>query len=116
MKKITISILAMILVIVPSVAFAADNNPIENLVQSLLDLAPKLMKIAFVVAGLAFIYSLTKFILNPADKEQGKTIMTWGLGALFIMFSFFGIIKLVQDMIFPNGAGTPSVPEFPKGK
>ncbi len=116
MKKVT-SLLAATAILAPAASFAqgaqATTNVFQNLVTGILNLAPNLMQIAFVFAGLAFIYSLTMFILNPDNKEQGKTVMTWGLGALFIMFSFFGIIKLVQDTIFVGGMGTPTVPTMP---
>jgi len=42
----------------------------------LLGLTPKLMNVGFVLAGLAFVYSITLFILNPDNKEHGKAVMT----------------------------------------
>jgi uncharacterized membrane protein YidH (DUF202 family) len=51
------------------------------------------------VALLAFFWGLFKFILNASNekaKDDGKSIMIWGVVALFLMVSVWGIIRFVQ--------------------
>jgi len=56
-----------------------------------------------VVVGLALLYffwGLATYILNAGNEEKkkdGKNIMIWGLLALFIMVSVWGIINVVRD-------------------
>jgi hypothetical protein len=60
------------------------------------------------VALLAFFYGLAKFIFKAGDEkgiEEGKNIMLWGLVALFVLVSVWGIIAFFQrDLgIFDGG-------------
>jgi uncharacterized membrane protein YidH (DUF202 family) len=69
--------------------------------------------ISFAVA--AFLWGLVKFIKNSDDErahEEGKTFMIWGIIALFVMVSFWGIVGFIQDSVdlSPVGGFTPSVP------
>ena len=107
----TIKKFAIAIIVASTPAFSqAAENPIKNLADWLLDFAPKLMNLGFTIAGIAFVYSITLFILNPDNKEHGKAVMTWGLGAMFIMFSFTALIDMAQKMIFTAGMDTPTVP------
>ena len=52
------------------------------------------------IALLVFFWGLMKYILNlssgEAKVEEGKNIMKWGLIALFVMVSVWGIIAFFQ--------------------
>jgi len=68
-----------------------------------------------VIAGLAllvFFWGLVKFISNISGDEkaikEGKNLMVWGLIALFIMISIWGILRFFyrdigfgSDLVFP---------------
>jgi hypothetical protein len=61
------------------------------------------LNLAFpVVIGLAFLFflwGLANFILNSGNEEkrtEGKRLMTWGVIALFIMVSVWGIVWLLR--------------------
>ncbi len=113
-KKKKIYFLTLISAILPTFSLAAENHdPFSDFLRWLLNMAPQLMQVGIVLAGLGFMYSLTIFILNPENKEYGKTVMIWGLLALFIMFSFLAIIDYLQKMIFVDGMGTPTIPNLP---
>lgn len=62
--------------------------------------------IILVVSGLAllfFFWGLAQFILNAGSEDgrkAGRQIMLWGIIALFIMFSVWGIVQLLQRSIF----------------
>jgi len=71
-----------------------------------------LVNIFGVLAFVAFFYGLAIFLLNREDKtanEKGKNIMVWGLIALFVLISIFGIIAFLQ-----NTFGTYYGPETPE--
>mgnify|MGYP001563865871 FL=1 len=72
-----------------------------------------------VVAGLAlvvFFWGLAKFILKAGDekgREEGKQVMKWGIVALFVLVSIWGIIFFLTNDIL--GLPTPGVPRLPTG-
>ena len=60
------------------------------------------------LALLAFFYGIVEYIWGKRQGDSGKAkagneFMTWGLVALFVMFSVYGIIKLFQSILFQNG-------------
>lgn len=65
------------------------------------------------LALLAFFYGIVKYIWGmregkAEEVKNGNQFMTWGLVALFIMFSVYGIIKLGQGIFF-NGADVTTI-------
>ena len=57
-----------------------------------------LITLGFAVAMVVFLWGIFEFIRNPADAENRKTgqkNIMWGLIGLVIMFSAFGIIKII---------------------
>ncbi len=61
------------------------------------------------VALLVFFWGLVKYIVKADDekaKEQGKNIMIWGVIALFVMFSVFGLVKFLQTTFGTTGNNT----------
>jgi len=53
-------------------------------------------QIMFALATVLFFWGLVKFIWSPGEKDQGKNIMVWGIVALFVMFTIWGIIEFIQ--------------------
>ena len=52
------------------------------------------------LAFLAFLIGIARFIFSAGDTkshEDGKFLMIWGLVALFVMFSIWGIIRLLAS-------------------
>lgn len=83
--------------LLPAFAFAQQNfnfDPIINIVlviQRIINLA---IPIAVSLALLYFIYGLAQFILKSGSedaKEEGRRKMIWGILALFVVVSVWGI-------------------------
>ncbi len=64
------------------------------------------------LALLAFFWGLAKFIFSASEKtvEDGKNFMIWGVVALFVMVSIFGILRYMNGEL---GLGTFGVPLLP---
>ena len=65
-------------------------------VSSVIDL---LIPIVVGLALVAFFWGLVKFIYNAGSdtkREEGKQVMLWGIIALFIIVSIWGIIGFIQ--------------------
>jgi hypothetical protein len=61
------------------------------------------------IALLGFFWGLALFIFQNGDDkavEKGKNIMKWGILALFVMTSVWGIIGLLQADLGVGGAGS----------
>lgn len=54
------------------------------------------------VALLVFIWGLVKFIAkagNEQAREEGKKVMVWGIVAIFVLFSIWGIIGFIENSL-----------------
>ena len=66
------------------------------------------------MALLAFFWGLAKYIFHSNDEEkkaEGKNIMIWGIVALFVMASVWGIVKFIGDAVL--GGTSYSAPAVP---
>ena len=57
-----------------------------------------IMQLLFALAFIYFLYGVAVYFINPLDTDkraEGKQHVMWGLIGLFIMFSVYGIIRLV---------------------
>jgi hypothetical protein len=74
------------------------------------------------LAILFFFYGLAIYILHAGDPDkasEGKSIMIWGILALFVMTSIYGIIGFLQRSTGTDTAGTDNpviVPTFDPGR
>jgi hypothetical protein len=65
-----------------------------------------LVPLAFTLALLYFFYGVAKYIWSEgAGKAEGKSIMIWGVVALFVMASIWGIISFIQSEVGIDVAG-----------
>lgn len=52
----------------------------------------------FTLATVAFLWGIIQYFLNPDNEEKrknGKSYMVWGLIALFVMISMWGIVGVL---------------------
>ncbi len=64
-----------------------------------------LIVLVFAIALLIFFYGLFQFIRSASDgkeRSDGKKKIIWGLVGMFIMFSAYGIIKVIMATIGLN--------------
>jgi hypothetical protein len=74
---------------------------LSELIDSSYDLVNDVfIPLAFSLCLLYFFWGITKYIKNDAGSEkaveEGKKIMLWGLVALFVVFSIWGIINFIR--------------------
>ncbi len=105
---------------IPFVTFASPSSPITDL-KSLIDFFSKIISEGILplligVAVVAFVYGIIQYFLNPDNEEkrkQGKSYITWGLVALFVMVSFWGIVGIAQKTFDTDGTDTVKIPKIP---
>ncbi len=119
MKRVSVIFRVTTLAFLPIVA-SAQSNPnfgyFTNIIESFRNWVDLLIPFTIALGVLFFFYGLAKFILNAGDDDartEGKKIMLWGLVALFVMASLWGILQWIGGIIGVDpGAGTfvpPSV-------
>jgi len=98
MKKI----ITGVLLLAPSFAFAQALSNVTKLVKSIGNIIQLLIPITAALALLYFFWGLAKFILNSDDAEKradGKHIMIWGVVALFVIVSVWGLTGFITDAL-----------------
>ena len=110
----------------PSLAFATAVTDFKSLIRIFVDILNTAIPVIISLALLAFFWGVFLFVRNSDsgdEKEEGRRIMIWGIVALFVMTSFFGIVRIVQNTFFsssstggsfygnsPNSSGTLKTP------
>jgi hypothetical protein len=118
MKKalLPISSLAYFL---PMLAFAqgSPDPEVGGLIPLVGTIISTLTPIVVALALLYFFWGLAKFILasgNEVEKDKGQSMMVWGIIALFVMVSVWGVVGLLGETLGIDPGeeleGIPSVP------
>lgn len=79
----------------------------------LLDLLNPVLALLAGVAMLVFVKGLVSFISKAGDAkshEEGKSLMIWGLIALFVMVSVIGILRIIHNDLGFGEFGIPLLP------
>ena len=103
MKRIAILSVALL---APALALAAET--LDNVVGTVGGIIGALTPIVVALALLFFFWGLAKYILNAGDeaaKTEGRMIMIWGIIALFVMVSVWGLVQVLQQT-FLGGTST----------
>lgn len=98
---------------------AAQANPrlgnVNDIAGGLGDIVTSLVPIAFTAAVLFFFWGLALYISAAGDEsaqEKGKNIMLWGVIALFVMSSVWGLVVFIRTGLGVNqntDIGIPTV-------
>ena len=89
-----------------------DPSTIENLTCLLKKgsalLVGAVVPLIFALAMFAFIWGVVNYVLNPensSEKEEGQKFMLWGIIALFVMISIWGILVILENNFNAPGVG-----------
>lgn len=70
-----------------------------------------LIPLVFTLALLFFFWGVSKYIWSEGSaKEDGRKIMVWGVIALFVMSSIWGIISLLRGELGVGSENTMKIP------
>ncbi len=103
----------------PMLALAQEGNlgGVERLVRQFGDILNSLViPILFAIAIIYFFWGLVKYIKSAGDPKaaaEGRSIMIWGIIALVVMVSVYGLIAWVQSAFGIQGGATPTLPTVP---
>lgn len=106
MKKLALIVGALAL---PLTSFAALGN-ISTLVADVGGIVNQVIPILFALALLGFFYGLVMYIFGKEDnKDQAKKTMIWGVVALFVMASVWGLVNFIGSAVGVDQQAAPTV-------
>ncbi|MDO8590305.1 MAG: hypothetical protein Q7R69_03500 [bacterium] len=113
MKKYS-NIFALVALLLPGFVFAAPLTGLKALIEAIGALTKTSIIVLAGLSLLVFFWGLVKFIFHVSGDEkaieEGKRIMKWGLIALFVMVSVWGIIKFMQVQLEIKSTTPPPPP------
>ena len=90
----------------------ASAQGITRLLEEFGDLINPTIGVLVAIGLLVFFWGLAKFIFRVGGDEKavegGKKLMLWGLVALFVMVTVWGIVAFMEDAFLPGPSGAPS--------
>jgi NADH:ubiquinone oxidoreductase subunit 2 (subunit N) len=117
MKKL-VTLLVSVCALIPVAVSAQVLTNTTNIATGISRIVNILIPIAFTLALLYFFYGVAKYIKSEGSgKEEGRQIMIWGVVALFVMSSVWGLVfflrgelGITDDSVIPiptiqNGGG-----------
>lgn len=128
MKKISLMGRALLFITVlalPAFAFAAGVSDVTGGFKSIgevvnsftSNIVTALSTLFATMAMVAFFWGIVQYIWgirdgNPEQRKKGNDFMIWGLVALFVMFSVWGIIRYAQGIFKIEGQNTIVIPSI----
>lgn len=86
---------------------------LDNIIDTVGNLIGTITPIIVALALLYFFWGLAKYILSAGDEEkktEGRNIMIWGIIALFVMVSVWGLVGVIADTFGIETGGTIPIP------
>ena len=77
-------------------------STISGLVDKAVDLATPFIGVLITLALLFFIYGVIQFISSAGDESkrtEAKATISWGILALFVMVSVWGLVYFISDSL-----------------
>jgi hypothetical protein len=85
---------------IPFIAFAAEARTIQDVLRNLGNIISVATPIVVAGALLGFFWGLALYLFGTSvdeKRKKGLAIMVWGIVALFVMLSIFGIVNAIQN-------------------
>ena len=86
-------------VLVPVVASAQNVGGIASLLKSIQYLIGLTIPVLISLGVLAFLWGIVLYLFK-GDKAEGKMFMVWGIIALFVMTSVWGLVGILRGTLF----------------
>jgi uncharacterized membrane protein len=83
--------------------FSNGNSSFGSIVQSLIGLIDMLVGVLATLAVVLFFWGLVRYIKDSGDAKghtEGRERIIWSLVAIFILFSVWGILSLMNVALF----------------
>ena len=99
----------------PFVARADAISSLRGLVIESQTIVNLLLTLVFTLALVFFFWGIAKYVFKAGDeksKEEGRSIMFWGVIALFVISSVWGIVFFLRNLLGIDNRSVISIPGF----
>ncbi len=121
MNKIS-KVIVGVLMGLPSLALAA--NTFEGATGGITDLLTQIgvwindyiIPLLIAIGVIVFFWGIIKYIGSQGDadkRKEARGLMIWGIVALFVMVSVWGLVGILKNTFSVNGTQTPNAPGVP---
>ncbi len=97
----------------PVLAFAQNLGNLSTLVSQFGDIIEKVIPIVFAIAIIYFFWGLVVFLRaagDPKAQEAGRNQMIWGVVAIAVMLSVYGLVYWLQQNLGVTNNNTINPP------
>jgi undecaprenyl pyrophosphate phosphatase UppP len=96
------------------VSAAGELTTFKNLTRSIADIVQLLLPVAASLAVLFFFWSLAMYIVSKdgAGKTEARGQMLWGVIAIFVIFSIWGLVGFLRDTFGIDNDATIAAPRI----
>ena len=110
MKKV-VKIVAGSLWALPFIAFAQNVNYIAKLISDAQYLLDRLVVLLIAFAVVWFIWNVIKYTMSEDEEGKGKakSQMIWGIIAIAVIVSVWGLVAILQNIFGVNTQGAGNV-------
>lgn len=115
MKKLFLRLSAVVAVAAMPFIASAQMQGIKGLMLAVGNIVNLLIPMAAALALLYFFWGLGRFILKSGDAgshEEGRNMMIWGIVALFVIVSVWGLVGFIQDAFLISDIQVIPTPGF----
>ena len=102
MKTVLRFIIAGTALFGPLAAFAAAAGTVQDVLHNVGKVINTATPIVVALALLGFFWGLALYVFgtsNDDKRKKGLSVMVWGVIALFVMLSVFGIVNIIQNTL-----------------
>lgn len=92
------------------------GGSIIPVINDIITIVGALVPFMLTLAVLYFLWGLAKFVLAAGDegaRESGRSIMIWGVIAITVMVSLWGLVALLQEIFSVDASATYAAPPVP---
>ncbi len=93
---------------------AQNTSWLKSVVSETLYVIPIFLSLCLALAVMFFVWGLVQFIQIAGEKtkEEGRQKMVWGITALFVIVSVWGLVALLQQITDVRGGHAPASPQI----
>lgn len=116
MKKV---LYALPMFLLPFITNAKEVNftAFDTLISNISLTVGKIIPLLVGIAVLIFLWGVLKYILSGADdpdkRKEARGFMVWGIVAIFVMISVWGLVGLLSNTLGVSGTSAPKTPQVP---
>src|SRR5438045_2259311 len=115
MKKYLASLLSLLTLALPAIAFGQQLQNLSTLVGSATRILNQLVPFAIGLGLVVFLFGVVRYVTSGAGEEKAaaRSLMIYGIIALFVAVSVWGLVRFIQESTGISGDQNINAPNLP---